>query len=117
MSDYFNRNGVISLSVHSGSDVPRNVALEQLRLGEIDVLFSVDLFNEGVDLPSIDTVMMLRPTESKIIFLQQLGRGLRLADDKDCLTVLDFVGHAHKKYRFDIRLGALLTDQSHRIKD
>ncbi len=101
MSDYFNRNDVISLSVHSDSDVPRNVALEQLRLGEIDVLFSVDLFNEGIDLPSIDTVMMLRPTESKIIFLQQLGRGLRTNPEsgKEKLVVLDFIGNHTSFFR------------------
>jgi len=101
MSDYFNRNGVSSVSVHSDSEMPRNVALEQLRQGEIDILFSVDLFNEGVDLPSIDTVMMLRPTESKIIFLQQLGRGLRTHPEsgKERLVVLDFIGNHTSFFR------------------
>ena len=77
MSDYFNRQGIRSASVHSDSDMRRNEALSLLEQGGLQVIFSVDLFNEGVDLPAIDTVLMLRPTESKIIFLQQLGRGLR----------------------------------------
>ena len=68
MAAYFIQNGVKAVSVHSNSKIPRNVALEQLKTGVIDIIFSVDLFNEGVDLPSIDTVMMLRPTDSKIIF-------------------------------------------------
>ena len=82
-------------SVHSESKIRRNEALEQLNRGEIEVIFSVDLFNEGVDLPNIDTVLMLRPTESKIIFLQQLGRGLRQAKDsgKEKLVVLDLIGN------------------------
>ena len=95
MADYFNRNGVVSVSVHSDSKVLRNEALAQLKDGSIQVIFSVDLFNEGVDLPSIDTVLMLRPTESKIMFLQQLGRGLRNSPGtgKERLVVLDFIGN------------------------
>ena len=95
MTDYFNRNGVTSVSVHSDSKVLRNEALSQLKAGTIQVIFSVDLFNEGVDLPSIDTVLMLRPTDSKILFLQQLGRGLRHspATGKERLVVLDFIGN------------------------
>ena len=68
----------------------------------------MDLFNEGVDLPAIDTVLMLRPTESATIFLQQLGRGLRRFDGKDVLTVLDFVGHQAKEFRFDLRYRRML---------
>lgn len=95
MADYFNRQGVRSASVHSESDMRRNEALSSLDEGELQVIFSVDLFNEGVDLPAIDTVLMLRPTESKIIFLQQLGRGLRNSPgtDKSKLVVLDFIGN------------------------
>jgi len=93
MADYFNRHGVKSVSVHSNSSTPRNEALSYLKNGEIQIIFSVDLFNEGVDLPSIDTVLMLRPTESKIIFLQQLGRGLRTSTGKEKLVVLDFIGN------------------------
>lgn len=95
MADYFNRNGVVTVSVHSDSKVLRNEALAQLKDGSIQVIFSVDLFNEGVDLPSIDTVLMLRPTDSKIMFLQQLGRGLRNCPGtgKERLVVLDFIGN------------------------
>jgi superfamily II DNA or RNA helicase/HKD family nuclease len=95
MADYFISQGIMAASVHSDSKVLRNEALTQLTEGSLQVIFSVDLFNEGVDLPSIDTVLMLRPTDSKIIFLQQLGRGLRNspATDKKKLVVLDFIGN------------------------
>ncbi|OOE95699.1 DEAD/DEAH box helicase family protein [Salinivibrio sp. IB643] len=95
MAAYFNRHGVTSAAVHSKSHLRRNQALSMLKDGQLKVLFTVDLFNEGVDLPGIDTVMMLRPSESKIIFLQQLGRGLRLADNKTHLVVMDFIGNHH----------------------
>lgn len=95
MTDYFNNKGIKSVSVHSESKVRRNEALKQLSENKIDVLFSVDLFNEGVDIPSVDTILMLRPTESKILFLQQLGRGLRLSSEtgKSYLVVVDFIGN------------------------
>jgi superfamily II DNA or RNA helicase len=75
---------------------------------EINYLFVVDIFNEGVDIPEIDTVLFLRPTESLTVFLQQLGRGLRLADNKDCLTVLDFVGNSRPEYDFEGKFRALV---------
>ena len=75
---------------------------------EINYLFVVDIFNEGVDIPEIDTVLFLRPTESLTIFLQQLGRGLRLAEGKECLTVLDFVGNARPEYDFEGKFRALV---------
>ena len=95
MADYFNRHDVPAVSVHSESEVRRNEALAQLTSGEVSVVFSVDLFNEGIDLPAIDTVMMLRPTESKILFQQQLGRGLRFSPqtDKTHLVIIDFIGN------------------------
>ena len=93
MAEQFNREGVAAAAVYSGSTLGRAQALEQLDAGTLQVVFSVDLFNEGVDLPSIDTVMMLRPTESKILFLQQLGRGLRRSAGKEQLVVLDFIGN------------------------
>jgi hypothetical protein len=86
----------------------RQAALRRLRSGELQILFAVDLFNEGLDIPEIDTVLFLRPTESAIVFLQQLGRGLRLCRGKSCLTVLDFIGQAHRNFRFDLRYRALL---------
>ena len=93
MAAQFEKSGITSAAVYSGSTLGRTEALEHLRDGRLSVIFSVDLFNEGVDLPSIDTVMMLRPTESKVLFLQQLGRGLRCADEKQHLIVLDFIGN------------------------
>lgn len=95
MAEQFRRAGVNCAAVYSGSELGRAQALELLSAGELKVLFTVDLFNEGVDLPSIDTVMMLRPTESKIMFLQQLGRGLRRCEGKQHLVVLDFIGNHH----------------------
>ena len=97
MAAQFRKAGIAAQAVYGGSELGRAEALEQLREGSLQVLFSVDLFNEGMDLPEIDTVMMLRPTESKILFLQQLGRGLRRADGKDKLVVLDFIGN-HKSF-------------------
>lgn len=93
MAEQFQAHGVSAAAVYSGSTMGRAQALEMLEAGTLQVLFSVDLFNEGVDVPSIDTVMMLRPTESKILFLQQLGRGLRRHADKEHLVVLDFIGN------------------------
>jgi len=88
----------------------RQAALRRLQAGELQVLFAVNLFNEGLDIPSIDTVLLLRPTESAVVFLQQLGRGLRLSPEtgKSCLTVLDFIGQQHRRFRFDLRYRALL---------
>jgi len=97
MADYFVQAGIRAAAVHAESKLPRHAALKQLEVGTLEVIFSVDLFNEGVDLPAIDTVMMLRPTESKILFLQQLGRGLRLCAGKKYLQVLDFIGN-HKAF-------------------
>lgn len=95
MAEQFTRAGVSAAAVYAGSTLGRAQALEKLHAGTLQVVFSVDLFNEGVDLPSIDTVMMLRPTESKILFLQQLGRGLRRSEGKQHLVVLDFIGNHH----------------------
>lgn len=82
--------------------------MRALATGDVQILFSVDLFNEGVDVPAIDVVLMLRPTESATVFLQQLGRGLRRSHGKDVLTVLDFVGHQTKSFRFDLRYRRML---------
>lgn len=84
--------------------------LKRVRLisGEINYLFVVDIFNEGVDIPEIDTVLFLRPTESLTVFLQQLGRGLRLSEGKECLTVLDFVGNSRPEYDYESKFRALV---------
>ncbi|NCC39470.1 MAG: helicase, partial [Gammaproteobacteria bacterium] len=97
MAERFRQAGIRAAAVYQGSTLDRGAALDQLDRGELQVIFSVDLFNEGVDLPVIDTVMMLRPTESKVLFLQQLGRGLRKAPAKGHLVVLDFIGN-HKGF-------------------
>ncbi|WP_067796527.1 DUF3427 domain-containing protein [Actinomadura formosensis] len=108
MADRFCRKGIPAVAITSEmKSQERAAALEQLRSGDIKAVFTVDLFNEGVDVPDINTIMFLRPTESATIFLQQLGRGLRLTKDKPVLTVLDFVGHQHKNFRFDRRFTAL----------
>jgi len=97
MASQFENAGIVCAAVYAGSKLSRADALERLRDGRMAIIFSVDLFNEGVDLPAIDTVMMLRPTESKILFLQQLGRGLRKSEGKQHLVVLDFIGN-HKSF-------------------
>jgi superfamily II DNA or RNA helicase len=94
MARFFRDAGVRAVAVHSGSTSgPRAVSLEQLREGALDVVFAVDMFNEGVDLPNVDTIMMLRPTESRVLWLQQFGRGLRTAPDKPHVTVVDYIGN------------------------
>ena len=85
----FNKAGIVSAAAYSGSAMGRTEALDRVKGARLSVLFSVDLFNEGVDLPNVDTILMLRPTESKTFFLQQVGRGLRLSDEKTHLVVLD----------------------------
>ncbi|MEO5876783.1 MAG: DUF3427 domain-containing protein [Streptosporangiaceae bacterium] len=108
MADRFSRRGIDAVAVTSAmSTEQRAAALLDLREGRVKAIFTVDLFNEGVDVPQIDTVLFLRPTNSATIFLQQLGRGLRMTHDKPVLTVLDFVGHQHKEFRFDKQLSAL----------
>lgn len=109
MADYFTAHGVPSLAVHSGPGAPdRAEAIAAFRRGDVQVLFTVDLFNEGVDVPEIDLVLFLRPTESVTIFLQQLGRGLRLCPGKEYLTVLDFIGNYRRAhYKVPLILGKL----------
>jgi len=97
MAQYFSEKGIKAAAVHSGPETPyslsRDKAISDLTEGKISVIFAVDIFNEGVDIPELDTVMFLRPTESFTVFLQQLGRGLRKARGKEYLTVLDFIGN------------------------
>ena len=108
MASSFNKVGIPSIALHSDSSLEdRSRAKLDLQKGNLNCIFTVDLFNEGVDIPDIDTVLFLRPTESLTIFIQQLGRGLRLSEDKEALTVLDFVGQAHANYDFSFKLRAL----------
>lgn len=118
MANSFNKIGIKSIALHSdSSDEERRLAKSRLQKGEINCIFTVDLFNEGVDIPDIDTVLFLRPTESLTVFIQQLGRGLRLSEGKDVLTVLDFIGQAHKNYDFSFKLRALIGKTNRRIND
>ena len=109
MARVFREAGVASIAVWADSpDEERAGALADLAARRINVLFSVDLFNEGIDIPAVDTLLLLRPTDSPTLFLQQLGRGLRRLAGKTVCTVLDFVGHHRKEFRFDRRFRALL---------
>lgn len=111
MSDYFNAHSIPSMYLTGHSpDEERKEAKSRLVKGEVRFIFVVDIYNEGVDIPEVNTVLFLRPTESLTVFLQQLGRGLRLSEDKECLTVLDFIGQANRKYNFEDKFAALLSN-------
>ena len=109
MANEFNNAGIpsIALTGNSNDEIRKNAA-KNLTDGNIKVIFTVDLFNEGVDIPQINTILFLRPTESLTIFLQQLGRGLRISEGKECLTVLDFIGQSNKNYKFADKYRALI---------
>lgn len=100
MAEFFCKNGVKAVAVYSGDkgefSEQRENSIKLLTAGDIQIIFSVDIFNEGVDIPEIDMVMFLRPTQSPTVFLQQLGRGLRKHSNKEYLNVLDFIGNYKK---------------------
>lgn len=108
MARKFGEAGIPAVAM-SGETPPamRQQQLDALRDGEVNVIFAVDVLTEGVDVPSVDTILLLRPTESATVFLQQLGRGLRLHPEKSVCTVLDFIGQQHRSFRSDLRLRAL----------
>ena len=109
MAHHFNQAGIKAEAVWGDTpDDERKDALKKLSSSSISILFSVDLFNEGVDVPSVDTLLLLRPTESATLFLQQIGRGLRKSTGKSVCTILDFVGLHRREFRFDLKLSALL---------
>lgn len=108
MAEKFILAGLKADYLVSSRNNDREELRQKLMRKEINYLFVVDIFNEGVDIPEIDTVLFLRPTESLTVFLQQLGRGLRLADNKDCLTVLDFVGNSRPEYDYEGKFRALI---------
>ncbi|GAB2612580.1 DUF3427 domain-containing protein [Novilysobacter erysipheiresistens] len=109
MADQFSEADLPAVAVWAETPPEqRRHALEALKAGELRAVFSVDLFNEGVDVPSVDTLLLLRPTDSPTVFLQQLGRGLRRQETKSVCTVLDFVGQHRKEFQFHRRFGALL---------
>lgn len=116
MAKEFCKRGIPSVAVYSNADgdfsEDRSAAIEKLKNGEIRVIFSVDMFNEGVDITSVDMVLFLRPTESPIVFLQQLGRGLRKSKGKEYLNVLDFIGNYEKAGRVRFLLtGTALSEK------
>lgn len=117
MAQAFNEKQIPSVALTSQTnDDIRKAAVQKLRSGELRFIFTVDLFNEGVDIPEANLVLFLRPTDSLTVFLQQLGRGLRHAKGKECLLVLDFVAQMHKKYRIDRKFAALLSGKRYNIK-
>ena len=109
MAEKFNKANIPA--VYVVGDTPskeRDDAILDLKSGKVKVIFAVDIYNEGVDIPDVNTLLMLRPTESGVVFVQQLGRGLRKTPMKDCLTVLDFVGNQNKKFKFAEKYSKLL---------
>lgn len=116
MAEKFNLAGLKAVCLTSKNTSERDKIRESFKKKEFNYLFVVDIFNEGVDIPEIDTVLFLRPTESLTVFLQQLGRGLRLAEGKECLTVLDFVGNARPEYDFESKFRALIGKTSSSVQ-
>jgi superfamily II DNA or RNA helicase len=117
MAEKFNERGIVSaVLIGDTESIERTTLLNDFRAGRIRFLFTRDVLNEGLDVPDVNTVLFLRPTESLTVFLQQLGRGLRHAPEKDCLTVLDFVGQAHRRYRIDLKLKSLLAKRRFNIQ-
>ncbi|MER6618439.1 DEAD/DEAH box helicase [Streptomyces xantholiticus] len=116
MADFFQRAGLNAIAL--SGETPREqrkAALDALRSGELQVIFSVDLFNEGLDVPDVDTLLLLRPTSSATVFLQQLGRGLRRSEGKAVLTVLDFIGQHRKEFRFEEQFRTLTNLTRNRL--
>jgi superfamily II DNA or RNA helicase/HKD family nuclease len=108
LSHYFNQNGYRTISLHSQQvGINRKTAIQQLTGGELDVIFTVDLFNEGVDIPAVDTLLFVRPTESLTVFTQQIGRGLRLHEGKESCVIIDLIGNYRNA---DIKLGLFHTE-------
>ncbi|MDF3297705.1 DUF3427 domain-containing protein [Streptomyces tropicalis] len=118
MADFFRRADFRAVALDSDTPADaRAQALADLRDGKIQVIFSVDLFNEGLDIPDVDTLLLLRPTNSATVFLQQLGRGLRRTETKPVLTVLDFIGQHRAEFRFEEQFRALTNLSRNRLVD
>ncbi len=116
MSISFEKAGFRAATLSSKNSTERDELKHKLANKEINYLFVVDIFNEGVDIPEVDTVLFLRPTESLTIFLQQLGRGLRLTEDKDSLLVLDFVANSKPEYDFEGKFRAMVGKTANSIQ-
>jgi superfamily II DNA or RNA helicase len=118
MARFFSNRGISSENLDSDSSMEDRVTVQsKLRKGQIKFIFVVDLYNEGVDIPEINTILFLRPTESSTVFIQQLGRGLRISEDKDVLTVLDFVGQANKQFNFRTKLRSVIGKTKNSIEE
>jgi superfamily II DNA or RNA helicase len=118
MARVFREAGIRAKAIWADTpDDERRAALADLAARRVNVVFSVDLFNEGIDVPAVDTILMLRPTDSPTLFIQQLGRGLRRTPGKTICTVLDFVGHHRKEFRYDRRFLALLGGSRRELPD
>ncbi|MGZ4185503.1 MAG: DUF3427 domain-containing protein [Solirubrobacteraceae bacterium] len=117
MAAEFSRHGLASEAITGETpDADRRKALQRLRLGQLRCIFSVDVLGEGVDVPNVDTVILLRPTQSATVFSQQIGRGLRLSEDKAGLTIIDLIGQQHRRFRFEDRLRALVDETNGSIR-
>jgi len=109
LSEYFRKRNYRTVSLHSQqTDIPRDQAIAMLEKGELDAIFTVDLFNEGVDIPSVDTLLFVRPTESLTVFTQQVGRGLRLHEGKDYCVIIDLIGNYRNA---DVKLALFDTER------
>ena len=118
MARSFNERGISSIAVTGKTDNQVRIGVKnRLVSGNLKMIFTVDVYNEGVDIREINTVLFLRPTQSLTVFLQQLGRGLRHAENKECLTILDYVGRAHVKYNYEERFRSLLHKSQKSIKE
>lgn len=114
LSNYFNNHGAKTVSLHSGQiEISRKDAISLLEKGEIDAIFTVDLFNEGVDIPAVDTLLFVRPTESLSVFTQQVGRGLRRHPEKTHCTIIDLIGNYRNA---DLKLSLLDTSRNEQKK-
>jgi superfamily II DNA or RNA helicase len=117
MASEFSRHGFESEAITGDTPEPdRQRALQRLRLGQLRCIFSVDVLGEGVDVPNVDTVILLRPTQSATVFSQQIGRGLRLSEEKAGLTIIDLIGQQHRRFRFEDRLRALVDETNGSIQ-
>lgn len=117
MAKQFNLVGIKSVVLTGNDESPeRAAAIRDLSNGDIQAIFTVDIFNEGVDIPSVDTLLLLRPTDSGLLFIQQIGRGLRKTKDKQLCTILDFVGHHRKEFRYENRFKALVGGSRREIE-
>ncbi|OES44595.1 DEAD/DEAH box helicase family protein [Domibacillus iocasae] len=115
LSSYFNDNGYKTIALHSGTKtISRPAAISMLDGGELDIIFTVDLFNEGVDIPSVDTILFVRPTESLTVFTQQIGRGLRTAPGKTHCIMIDLIGNYRNA---DVKMRVFDTEPDRKTRD